>query len=108
MARQYLKWYENHKAAFLAGKFDYDSFDNFKGSIDFNAFTAFNEGKTVRFVWDILVRELPITSQLMMSTELLGHIPKSAEAKLKRGFKSLETRLIASINQQNYSPQTNA
>lgn len=108
MAKQYLKWYENHKAAWRAGKFDYDSFSDFNGATNFKCMEVLNEGKTMRFIWEVLVQELPITSQLMMSDELFNHIPNSAVAKLKRDFKNLEIKLISEITKENYSPQTNA
>lgn len=101
MAKQYLKWYENHKAAFLAGKFDVVDLE---GLITPSSFLKMlDEGKTFKFMWLHFSENLPITSQLLMSGELFKHISKPAEANLKKQFKNYETDLRFIID-----PQTNA
>lgn len=101
MAKQYLKWYENHKAAFLAGKFDVE---DIKEKITPSSFLKMlDEGKTFKFMWAHFSSNLPITSQLLMSGDLFKHISKPAEASLKKQFKKYETDLRFIID-----PQTNA
>ena len=101
MAKQYLKWYENHKAAFLAGKYDYDMLYDFRGVTAREALKSLNEDKTIRFLWECTVLELSITSQLLMSGELFKHISKSAEASLKKKFKDFEVKLLNEIEKTN-------
>lgn len=101
MAKQYLKWYENHKAAWRAGKFDVVDIE---GLITPSSFLKMlDDGKTFKFMWDHFSSNLTVTSQLLMSGDLFKHISKPAESSLKKQFKKYETDLRFIID-----PQTNA
>lgn len=97
MAKQYLKWYENHKAAFLAGKFDYEEFYAVASASELKA--DLNKGLTMGFMWESFVsNRISITSQLMMSDRFFNHVSGVAEKELKKCFKQWEELIDKAIS----------